>query len=492
MNFKIHDDLPTEYFGTVLNFVDKIMNEIAYGMFDENGNEILDPNDWYENTRVQAPEWVIENKRGNCVDQVNLEYWFFKENGIKNKIYYISYEDGKGNAPSHMFIVLDNNGKIYWYENAWKTYAGLHEYYTLNECLTDIKKKYCPEKYMDTCKVYRIKDILEGSNPNQVLNRKIIKIKDTPRLYYISDKDFDTTIVNPCIPNNFLTNYNYEDTLQERVCFYPSIEQALSNNENVAKNNILYVYIPDEEYDYYKPSVEEVPTVYLTGETWITKPIRIKKIGNLKIVNELPDNDLTYTYGDNNTGTLKKWQYSVLNGDLIKDSWNDIQKIEEIVRNYKAKYPNASTKQAWAVAEKLLNKQIEEKNKLKELSQVKTYVVVDYYGKPVYESSSEGCQKYIKEHKNEQLAFVLKEVLPKMTRTEVKELFEDSKLPKKGLYITFGDNLEFNCYEVNVIDHNNQIIDQELCDSESEIKSIINDFKKEYKIINVKKEKETF
>jgi len=491
MNFKIHDDLPTEYFGTVLNFVDKVMNDITYGMFDEDGNELLDPNDWYDKTRVQSPEFVINNKRGNCVDQVNLEYWFFKENGIKTKIYYIEYTNDKNESPSHMFIILDNNNKIYWYENAWKSFAGLHEYYTLNECLTDIKKKYCPDKYLDSCKIYRIKDILEGSNPNQVLNRKIIKIKDTPRLYYVSDKDFDETVLNPCVPNNFFTENNYEDTRQERISFFPSIEQALSDNPNINKNNILFVYIPNEDYDYYKPSVEEVPTVYLTGETWITKPISIKKIGNIKIINEMPDKDLIYTYGDNNTGTLKKWQYSVLNGDLIKDSWHDIQRIEEIVKNYKNKHPNASIKQAWAVAEKLLNKQIEERNKAKEFKEVKTYVVIDYFGKPVYESTNEGCQEYINNHKNEKLAYVLKEVLPKLTRNEVKELFEDSK-PQKGLNIVYKDNQEFNCYEVDVIDHNNQIIDQELCDSEDEIKIIINDFKREYKILKVKNEKGDF
>ncbi len=491
MNFRIRDDLPTEYFGTVLNFVDKVMNTIEYGMFDKDGNEITDEKDWYENTRVQSPEWVIENKRGNCVDQVNLEYWFFKENGIKTKIYYIEYENGKGTSPSHMFIVLDNNDKIYWYENAWKDQAGLHEYYNLYECLSDIKNKYCPEEFLDSCKIYRIKDILEGTNPNQVLERKIIKIKDTPRLYYLGTKDFDDVTLTPCIPNNYLTTYNFADTTTERIPFFPSIEQALSDNPDVKKNDIFYVYMPDEEFEYYRPSPSEVPTVELTGEVWITKPIKVKKVGNLKIVQE-DSHPMKYKIGLNNEGELKKWKYSVLNGGLIKDSYNKIQTIQELYSNYKNRNPKASERKAWKVAEIMFNNQLQAKYEAEKEEKMpnKIYVVIDYFGKELYEGSMKACEEYINDNSDGDMVYVLKEVLPKLTRNEIKELFEDSRPMKKGLYITFGDNKEFECFEVNVLDHDKQIIDQELCENEHEVKTTINDFKREYKILKVLKKEE--
>ena len=490
MNFKIKDDLSTKYFGTVLNFVDKVMRTIEYGMFDENGNEILDETKWYSNTRVQAPEDVIKRKKGNCVDQVNLEYWFFKENGIKTKIYYIEYDNRNGELPSHMFVVLENNGSFYWYENAWKEYAGLHEYSTLNECLTDIKTKYCPPAFLDSCKIYRIKEIQEGTNPNEVLEQKIVRIKDIPKLYMVSEKDIDGEILTPHIPDNFFTEYDFADTHQERVPFYPSIEQALSADPEIQANKIYNIYVPAEDFDFIRPEIDQIPQVYITGEAWITHPIKIKKIGNLKVMKELLKPELTFEYGDGNSATLKNWQYSILNGNLTKDSWSEIDIKKQIRANYKKKHPLASEQQVYCVVESIYNKNY--KNKKEETTSKptphKNYVVVDYYGDKIFSGSYDSCKKYVLENSTgNEYEIIYEEAFKKMSRSEIRELFEDSKPKQKGLSVVFGNNKEFNCYEVNVVDQNDQVIDQELCENEADIKYIIDSFKKEYKIFKVKK-----
>ena len=475
MRFKIKDNLTNQYFGTILNFVDKIMNTITYGMFDENGEEISDPNEWYDKTRVQSPEWVIEHRRGNCVDQVNLEYWFFKENGILTTIYYIEYDNQKGERPSHMFIVLENNGKFYWYENAWKEYAGLHEYYSLNECLTDIKNKYCPLDFIDSCKIYKIKKIDEGSNPNQVLNQKIINIKDIPRLYYISEKELNDEILEPTIPNNMLTQFGYADTKQERIPFYPSIEQALSDNPNVKSGKKYYVYIPNGDFDYYRPNISEIPQVLLTGETWIKSPIKLKKIGNFKVVKEVPDEELTFTYGEDYEGQLKKWQYSILNGNLTKDSWSEIEEKKILRERYLKKHPLTSPQKLYMVVESMYKKNHQKKEPIS----TKQYYVINDLLKIVFTGTDVACKRYIDTHKNEwPLEMVLKEAYEKMPSSELKELFEPDI--GDGLIIEFGPNKEFNCLEVNVR-QGTEIIDQELCEEE-DLKYVIDNFKKEYKI----------
>lgn len=478
MNFRIKDNLTNQYFGTVLNFVDKIMNTITYGMFDKNGNEILNEDEWYSNTVVQSPEWVIKNRRGNCVDQVNLEYWFFKENGILTTIYYIEYDNRNGELPSHMFIVLENNGKFYWYENAWKEYAGLHEYYSLSECLTDIKNKYCPPQFLDSCKIYKIKKIVEGTNPNQVLEQKIVTVKDIPRLYYVSEKDLDGETLTPGIPDNMYTELNMVDTYQERIPMYPTIEQALSDNPDVKTGKIYNVYVPSEDFNYYRPQIEEIPQVCLTGETWIIQPIKVKKIGNLKVLKELPSDDLTFTYGDGFENQLKKWQYSTLNGKLVKDSWEEIQEKKLLRERYLKKHPLTSPQRLYVIVEEMYKRN----HKPKEPISIKQYYVLNDLLKIVFKGTDVACREYIKNHKEEEpLEMVYKEAYEKMSSNELKELFEPEVEEK--LVIEFGPNEEFNCLEVNV-KQGEETIDQELCEEE-DLKYMIDNFKKEYKISKV-------
>lgn len=488
--FKIFDSLPENYFEIIIDFVNKEMQDVVYGMFDKDGNEITNENDFYEMTRIQSPEWVLKNKKGNCVDQTNLEYYFFKENGVKVDIYNIEYlNEEKHIIPSHMFVVLENHKKFYWYEHAWKKYAGIYEYNSLEECLNDIKSKFCPINYLNNFKVYKINNLEIGSNPNKTIDRILINLKENTKLYYLSKQNVDGKEIKPSIPNNFLTEYGYADYIQERVCLFPTIEQALYNITEECIDQTYNVYIPEGKYEYYKPNIDEIPTVNITGETWSYVPVKMKKIGKIRVKNYDPNNCIEYCYGENkNKGSLQKKNYIVLEGSLIKDGTTKVRSIREFEKILKSNHPDWSSKRIYRAAEGMHKKELEESQNSIEID-TKIYYVFDRYGKVFLKGNIKECQKYIKEHPNEELTFIEENTFLKLPDSEIKDYFENEIEEKKGLKIEIIPSEEFdNCYEVNVIDlSNSKIIDQEICCTIEEINYTIESFKQQYKIKKVDK-----
>lgn len=445
MKFKIFDEITEEYAGTILNFVNNLMGQIEFGMFDKDGNEILDPEDFYENTVIQSPEDTINHKKGNSVDQANLEYWLLKENGLKPDIYYVEYTTKDNITPSHMFVIFKHNDFYNWYEHAWTEEKGLHKYKNLSECLFDIKRKFCPIQYSNTCKVYMIKELKEGTNPNKVLERKIVRINDNPTLVMLTEKELNTdNELLPTIPNNYLTELGFEDTIQERLVFYPSIQKALYRDSFLnMKNKVLTVYEPIYNSLVYSPSKYESPTSEITDELWIMKPVKVRKIGQIRVKNPVKETEPTYVYGSNNTGTMKTWDYEILNGNLVKDSIN---------KNY---------------------------NK---------YCVIDNNKKIYFEDTSRNkCIRYIKDNNSRKLKCILKPTYSMMTDKDIAYMFQD-----KGLKIVYSNDLINDCIKVSVIDNkNNSEIDSELCYDTSEARYVINCFRQQYKIRKVEKKNDT-
>ena len=442
MKFKIFDEISSEYLGTILNFMDSLIKDIEFGMFDENGEEIVNPEDFYENTRIQSPEDTIRHKKGNSVDQTNLIYWLLKDNGLKPQIYYVEYTNKDKISPSHMFVLFDYNGNTMWYENILNKAKGIHEYKNQVECFNDIKKRFCPPEYLDTCKVYQIKDLQEGTNPNQVLNRKIVRLNDKPQLFLVSENEINTDKeLMPTIPSNYLTEYGYADTRQERITVYPTIKDALYSNEfDNLKNKVYHVYEPIYNCTLYRPKHDESPTASITKEIWIQEPIKVKEVGKIKLKNFAKDNLKEYKYGTNNIGKLKSWDYDILEGNLVKDSINH-------------------------------------KNK---------YCVIDSNKKIVFRDNFVKCEEYIKSNNYKDLKCIRLDTYKYLTDKDMSYLF---KIKDEGLKIVYKNDENYNCMNVKVIDcKTNEEIDSELCEDMSEVRYAINCFRNQYKIRKVEKQ----
>ena len=60
-----------------------------------------------------------------------------------------------------------------------------------------------------------------------------------------------------------------------------------------------------------KPTVEEVPDSEITDETWITCPVKIKKVGKIKVLGDSGLDGHPFNYGDK-TAELYDWDWEWL------------------------------------------------------------------------------------------------------------------------------------------------------------------------------------
>lgn len=145
-------------------------------------------------------------------------------------------------------------------------------------------------------------DILEGHTSTQ-------------QFYYISEKNFGGSIVQPRVPDNWMTRNGYEDDKTKRVCLCPSIHQCLMAMSEPLVGKQFYVHVPVGNYKIIPtqdktPLDHYVPDSDLTGEVWIEKPVRMGLIGLIEVISPLDDPiSHTYTYGDGKSAELYNWSY---------------------------------------------------------------------------------------------------------------------------------------------------------------------------------------
>ena len=81
--------------------------------------------------RLMTPREVLEQKKGSCHDQVVLELAVLKTLGYHPSAYFVLEHDNKPTnsqgGETHSYVVVKDNNKLYWLENAWSRHAGLNE-----------------------------------------------------------------------------------------------------------------------------------------------------------------------------------------------------------------------------------------------------------------------------------------------------------------------------------------------------------------------------
>lgn len=124
----------------------KKMNEIEYG-FCLNDKNIYpeDDNKWEnefgKNYYLQSPEQLLQTKLGVCWDQVELERYFFEQEKINCKSYFIVEYDGV-EYPTHTFMLVFLNDKCYYFEHSWEPYRGIKEFNSIDEALNSVKMQF--------------------------------------------------------------------------------------------------------------------------------------------------------------------------------------------------------------------------------------------------------------------------------------------------------------------------------------------------------------
>ena len=132
--------------------------------------------------------------------------------------------------------------------------------------------------------------------------------KSSKLLFISTNKNLNGTILSTRVPTNFLTKNNYEDNKIKRVCFSTSIDGCLRALSMNLTNKEFAVYEPIGKYKVITPTIKQVPDSKLTKEKWICKPVKIRKIGIIKVIKDKGEPGLRYKYG-NNEAELYDWDW---------------------------------------------------------------------------------------------------------------------------------------------------------------------------------------
>ena len=118
------------------------MRDFKYGYVDINGKKHSTVDEYYDNTyRLRSADQIQDDKIGICWDQVELERQYFELFEFDFKTYFIVYYDNP-NYPTHTFLVYFLGDKVYWFENSWARYRGIHEYDDIASLICEVKKLF--------------------------------------------------------------------------------------------------------------------------------------------------------------------------------------------------------------------------------------------------------------------------------------------------------------------------------------------------------------
>lgn len=114
----------------------------------------------------------------------------------------------------------------------------------------------------------------------------------------------------PRVPDNFFTRNGFEDAKTGRVCFTDSVDKCLTALSANVSGKEYRVYEPDDtsKYVIFKPNNKAVPDASITGELWITEPVKIKEVGKIKCTGDDGKKGMKFKYGAK-TAELYGWNY---------------------------------------------------------------------------------------------------------------------------------------------------------------------------------------
>lgn len=139
-------------------------------------------------------------------------------------------------------------------------------------------------------------------------------------LYFISENNMDGKILQPRIPNNYFTKNGYEENQTKRVCFSTSIDKCLMALSMNCKGKEYYVHQPVGEYTIINPTIKDVPDSKITGEKWITSPVKIKCVSKIKVLDDDGKDGKKFNYGEN-TAELYGWKWKYIKESITNENY---------------------------------------------------------------------------------------------------------------------------------------------------------------------------
>lgn len=125
-----------------------MQSNIHYGFVDDD-DEIYTPSMVDFNDKVlkywhiSKEDRLLSSGYGNCFDQVELERAWFQKNGYSYKTFFVWFElDYENPYVMHSYLVYENDGKFYYFENADDKNRGIKEFDTYLDAVEYQMKKH--------------------------------------------------------------------------------------------------------------------------------------------------------------------------------------------------------------------------------------------------------------------------------------------------------------------------------------------------------------
>lgn len=153
-----------------------------------------------------------------------------------------------------------------------------------------------------------------------ILQRLFSRIKVDPNsgkvgnLYFVStESGLENKLLEPYIPNNFLTRGKFVNWQVPRFRLYTTIDDALSGvylGANLGVGSVYHVYKATglRNENLFLPSITDAPYNMLISEWWYTALVSCEYIGDVKVsgIKE----KCNFRYGPRNSiAELIKWNY---------------------------------------------------------------------------------------------------------------------------------------------------------------------------------------
>lgn len=170
--------------------------------------------DWNSKS-LKSHDQVMQDKSGNCHDQVMFELEELKRLGLSPKaMFLIEYNnEGKGNtAVTHSFVYWKNkNNKYVWFENAWQDQAGLKEFDSLQNLKQSIIDSHNKGEWGNNNQYPEIEFANFGSHdPGESLSELVDKCLEESVVY---ESIFVSTLHNISeVNNNINANIAYNES----------------------------------------------------------------------------------------------------------------------------------------------------------------------------------------------------------------------------------------------------------------------------------------
>lgn len=261
---------------------------------------------------VLGPNKLVFQDKEDIVDKVKAE-------GPGARFY--CHVNWSGSTGGHEFLLLNIENEVFIADAQANVLVGINED---REYFDDINFKNSFIVRLDDKEINE--EILKYNDDDYIitwddeLDPKFLEEttkKQSKELYCISQEDLDGQTLEPRVPDNFFTQNGYEDGETPRVCFTPSVDKCLMAISQKCEGIEFYVFSPEEvpEENIYKPTTKEVPDAEITDEIWITCPVKVKKVGKIKVLGDSGLDGHPFNYGDKTT-ELYDWNWEWLEEDF--------------------------------------------------------------------------------------------------------------------------------------------------------------------------------